>query len=81
MKKQNRENEEKDSDTYRQETEEATGREKIGEGGIRKRRTQEEIATKLKIVEDKDKRKSSTKKYDRGEKYKNKKYPQCITGG
>ena len=34
-------------------TEEATGREKVGEGAIRKR-TQKEIATKLKIVEDKD---------------------------
>ena len=33
---------------------EATGREKVGEGAIRKRRTQEEIATKQKIAEDKD---------------------------
>ena len=32
----------------------ATGREKIGEGAIRKRRTQVEIATKQKIAEDKD---------------------------
>ena len=31
MKKQNTENKEKDSDTYRQEAEEATGREKVGE--------------------------------------------------
>ena len=35
MKKQNRENEEKDSDTHRQETEEST--EKLGERAIRKR--------------------------------------------
>ena len=54
MKKQIRENEEKDSDTHRQETKEATGREKVDEGVIRKRRTQEEIATKPKIVEGKD---------------------------
>ena len=54
MRKQNGENEEKDSDTHRKETEEATGREKVGEGAIRRRRTQEEIATKLKIAEDKD---------------------------
>ena len=44
----------KDSDIHRQETEEVTGREKVGEGAIRKRKTQEEIATKLKIAEDKD---------------------------
>ena len=53
-KKKNRENEENDSDTHRQETEEATGGEKVGEGAIRKRRIQEEIATKPKIAEDKD---------------------------
>ena len=53
MKKQNRENEEKYSDTHRQEIEEATGREKVGEGAIRKR-TQEEIATKPKIMEEKN---------------------------
>ena len=46
MKIQNRENEEKVSDTHRQETEVATDREKVGEGAIRKRRTQEEIAFK-----------------------------------
>ena len=46
----NRENEEKDSDTHSQETEEATGREKVGEGATTKRRTQEEIATKPKIA-------------------------------
>ena len=45
MKNQNRENEEKDSDTHRQETQEAKGREKVGEGAIRKRKTQEGIAT------------------------------------
>ena len=54
MKNQNTENEEKDSDTHRQETEEARGREKVGEGAIRKRKKQEEIATKPKIAEDKD---------------------------
>ena len=47
------ENEEKNNDAYRQKTE-ATGREKVGKGVIRKRRTQEEIATKPKIAEDKD---------------------------
>ena len=31
----------------RQETEETTGREKVGEGAIRKKRTQDEIATKV----------------------------------
>ena len=54
MKKQNRENKEKDKNTHRQETEEATGRDKICKGAIRKRRTQEEVATKLKIAECKD---------------------------
>ena len=53
MKMQNRENKEKDSDTHSQETEEATGREKVGEGAIRKRRTQEEIATNPKKKEGK----------------------------
>ena len=38
MKKHNKENEEKDSDTHGQETEEVTGREKVGKGAIRKRR-------------------------------------------
>ena len=52
MKKQNRENEQKNSDTHRQEREKATGRKK-GEGAIRKRRSQE-IATKPKIMEGKD---------------------------
>ena len=52
MKKQNTENE-KDSDTHRQDTEKATSRKKVGEGAIKKR-TQEEITTKPKIVEDKD---------------------------
>ena len=51
MKKQNREN---DSNIHRQETEEATGREKVGKAAIRKRRTQEKIATKPKIAEGKD---------------------------
>ena len=51
------------SDNHRQETKEATGREKLGEGAIRKRRTQEAIATKPKIAEDKDtKQKVKTKK-------------------
>ena len=54
MKMQNRENKEKDSDTHRQVTEKATGREIVGKGAIRERRTQEEIATKSKIGEDKD---------------------------
>ena len=81
MKKQNTENEEKDRNTHRQETEEATGGEKVGEGAIRKRRIQEEIAIKLKIAENKDTEgKSRTKKCDKGEKYKNRKYLQCITG-
>ena len=48
MKKQNREN---DSNIHRQETEEATGREKVGKAAIRKRKTQEKIATKPKIAE------------------------------
>ena len=54
MKKQNRENEEKDSDTHRQETEKVAGREKVGDGAIKRRRTQKEIATKPKIAEDTD---------------------------
>ena len=54
MKKHNKENAEKDSDTHRQETEESTGREKVGEWAIRKKRTQEEIATKPKIAVEKD---------------------------
>ena len=54
VKNQNRENKEKDSDTHRQVTEKATGREIVGKGAIRERRTQEEIATKSKIGEDKD---------------------------
>ena len=54
MKNQNRENEEKDIDTHKQETEDATGREKVGERAIRKRRTQEEIANKPKIAKDID---------------------------
>ena len=37
MKNQNRENEEKDSDTHKQETEEATGKEKVCNEAIRKR--------------------------------------------
>ena len=45
MKKQNRENEEKGNDTHRQKV---TGIEKVDERAIRKRRTQEEIATKPK---------------------------------
>ena len=45
MKKQNRE---KDRIAHRQGTEEATGREKVGDRAVRKRRTQEEIATKPK---------------------------------
>ena len=42
MKKQNRVNEEKNRNTQKQETEVITGREKVGEGVIRKVRTQEE---------------------------------------
>ena len=53
MKKQNRENEENDRNAHRQETEEATGREKVSVGAIKKSRTQE-IAIKLKIAESKD---------------------------
>ena len=52
--KQNRVNGEKDSDTHRQETEEATGKGKVSEEAIRKRRTQDEIAIKPKIAEDKE---------------------------
>ena len=63
MKNQKRENEEKDRDTHRQEIKEATGREKVGEGAIRKRRTQEEIATK--IAEDKD----TKEKVEKGKEY------------
>ena len=48
------ENEEKDSDTDRQETEEATGSKNLGEGAIRKWRIQKEIAIKPKIAEGKD---------------------------
>ena len=77
MKKQNRENLEKDRIAHRQETEEVTGREKVSEGAIRKRRRQEEIATKPKIAEDKDTK--GIKKYYRGDKFKNRKYLQCIT--
>ena len=59
--------------------EEATGREKICEGAIRKR-TQEEIATKSKIAESKDTKERETKKYDLGEKQKkNRKYLQWRT--
>ena len=54
MKNQSRVNEEKENETHRQETEEATGREKVGKGTIWKRRTQDEIATKPKIVEGKN---------------------------
>ena len=54
----------------------------VGKREIRKRRTQEEIAIKLKIAENKDTEgKSRTKKCDKGEKYKNRKYLQCITRG
>ena len=45
-----------DKNTHRKETEEATGREKVGEGAIRKRRTQEKIANKPKKAEDKDRK-------------------------
>ena len=58
MKNQNRENEEKD----RLETEKATGREKVDEGSIRKRKTQKEI-----VLNRKQRR---AKKYNRGEKQK-----------
>ena len=50
MEEQNRANEEKDRNPQIQETE----REKVGEGAIRKRRTQGEIATKPKPAELKD---------------------------
>ena len=74
MKRQNRENEKK-SYTYRRETEEAPGREKIGEGAIRKRRTQKGDCYQTKNSRgQRHKRKSRTKKYDRGKKYKNGKY-------
>ena len=53
MKNQSRVNEEKENETHRQETEEATGREKVSVGAIKKSRTQE-IAIKLKIAESKD---------------------------
>ena len=76
MKKQNRENEKMDRNTHRQETEEATGREKVSKGAFRKR-TQEEIATKPKITAIK----TQKKKRNRGEKHKNKKYLQFIIEG
>ena len=47
-------NEEKYSNTQRQEIEEVAGRDKMGEGAIRKMRKQGEIATKPKLVEVKD---------------------------
>ena len=47
MEEQNRANEEKDRNPNIQEIE----REKVGEGAIRKKRTQGEIATKLKPAE------------------------------
>ena len=53
MEEQNRVNEENDKNIQRQETEVVTGREKVYEGAIRKMGTQEEIATKLKTVEEK----------------------------
>ena len=48
MKKQKRENEEKDSDTHRQETEEATGGEKVGVGAIRKRKHKKRLLSNQK---------------------------------
>ena len=54
MEEQNSVNKEKDSNTQRQETQEVAGREKVGEGAIRKMEKQGEIATKLKPVEVKD---------------------------
>ena len=73
MKNQNRENEEKDKNTHRQEIEEATGKKKVGEGAIRKRRTKEEIATKSYIAEGKDTKEKVEQK--------NRQYLQCITRG
>ena len=54
IEEKNRLNEEKDKNTQRQKTEVVTGREKVGEGAIRKMGTQGEIATKPKPMEEKD---------------------------
>ena len=52
MEQQNRINEEKNTNIQGEETEEVAGREKVDEGAIRKMGTQEEIAIKLKTVEE-----------------------------
>ena len=65
MEGQNKINEEKDNNIQRQETEEVVGREKIGEGAIKKMGKQGEIATKPKPVEVRDtQEKKWTKKND-----------------
>ena len=54
----------KRTNTHRQKTEEATGRDKVGEEAIRERITQEDIAIKPKIVEGKDTKEKEEQKYD-----------------
>ena len=54
IEEKNRLNEEKDKNTQRQKTEVVTGREKVGEGAIRKIGTQREIATKPKPAKEND---------------------------
>ena len=61
MEKQNRVNEEKESNTQRQEAEEVPGREKVDQGAISKMGKQREITTKPKPVK---LRKRRTKKND-----------------
>ena len=56
---------------------------KVGEGAIRKMEIQREISTKPKPVEENDSlkpKKRGTKKNDLGEKHKDAKFLQCITG-
>ena len=72
IEEQNRVNEEKDRKAQRQQIEVVTGREKVGEGAIKKMGTQEEIATKLKPVEEKDTQKKRNKEKEK--KHQNRKY-------
>ena len=51
-----------------------TGREKIGEGAIRKTGRQREIVTKLEPAEENTLKKRGTKKNDEGEEHKKRKY-------
>ena len=54
MKEQNSGKEEKDNNTQRRESKEVAGKEKVGEGAIRKMGKKVEIATKPKPVEVRD---------------------------